>query len=292
MAEPGIPRELLVRPFTTSRGLAHVGRRHLVDGREFRRVGHGAWAVADEEPSYGRRIQGVRERNAPTAVLLGPSAAWAHGCRLAGAEEPVHLAGGSRRGPDLVRWRAVLRDGDVVDTLMGPATSVTRTVVDLARGVGTAGLDHLGRVQWIDAFLWATGLPAVEARRAVCRAVGLHGLDRARRVLADARDGVHSPKETELRLIIVTNGFPEPRTQCPVILDGRMIARLDLGWEEYRAGAEYDGAVHRERRQHSHDLDRHNGIRVARWTVLQVDARLLGRPVDLLARLARLVPRL
>jgi very-short-patch-repair endonuclease len=68
------------------------------------------------------------------------------------------------------------------------------------------------------------------------------------------------------------------------------VARLDLGWPEHRVGLEYDGAVHRERRQHSRDLDRHNAIRTAGWTVLQVDQRILDRAGDLLARLALLVP--
>lgn len=108
----------------------------------------------------------------------------------------------ARRGTDLVRHEAPQRPDDVASTPVGPATSIGRTLVDLARG-----------------------------------------------------------------------------------------AHLDLGWAEYRAGAEYDGRVHREARQHSCDLDRHNGIRLARWTALQVDKRLLSRPDALLARLALLGPR-
>ncbi|MGF1663301.1 MAG: hypothetical protein ACFCVG_12700 [Kineosporiaceae bacterium] len=247
--------------------------------------------VADEDECHGRRIQGVLERTRSRLVLVGPSASWAHGCLLAGVDEPVHVVGRARNGIDLVRHESPLRPGDIVGTPLGAATSLGRTAVDLARGIGTARLDHLGRVVWADAFLRATGLRAAEARAALVAASGLHGLTRARRVLRDARDGVDSPKETELRLLVIAAGFPEPRTQCPVTFGGRVVAHLDLGWEEHRAGAEYDGAVHLERRQHSWDLNRHNGIRVAGWTVLQVDQRLLDRPETLLARLAVVVPR-
>lgn len=291
MSIEGVPAPLLLRPFTTATALAHLTRHELEASSDYRRVGHGAWMVADEDLSHGRRIQGALARNRPGLVLVGPSAAWAHGCLLAEPDSPVHVVGKGREGIDLVRHRTPLRPGDVVRTPLGLATSPRRTAVDLARGVGTGHLDHLGRVVRVDALLRATGLRAADARGALIGASGLHGLATARRVLGDARDGVDSPKETELRLLITGAGFPEPRTQCPVHWNGRVVAHLDLGWQEYRAGAEYDGAVHRERRQHSLDLDRHNGIRVAAWRVLQVDQRLLDRQETLLARLALLVPR-
>jgi hypothetical protein len=285
-----VPPDLARRPFPTRLGLVAVGRHELENGGRYRRVGYGAWMVADEDDSYGRRIQGVLSRQRREPVLVGPSAAWAHGCRHGDPEERVHVAGRARTGRDLVRHPTALSSGDVVATAMGPATSLERTAVDLARGVGTAQLDHRGRVVWVDALLRATGLAAVRARGALVPASGLRGLNEAGLVLRAARDGVDSPKETELRLLVVEAGFPEPRTQCPVLLGGRTVARLDLGWPEHRVGLEYDGAVHRERRQHSRDLDRHNAIRTAGWTVLQVDQRILDRAGDLLARLALLVP--
>jgi very-short-patch-repair endonuclease len=248
--------------------------------------------AAAEQRTHSRLMLAYRERHGPGPVFGGPTAAWAHGCYLAEPTTPVVIVGErSRVATDVVCHRTRLDPGDVVTTRWGRVTSVRRTAVDLSRGVGTADSAHLGRVIWVDALLRATGLPAADARSAVVGAAGLHGLGTARAVLRDARDGVDSPKETELRLLIQDAGFPEPRTQCPVVLDGRVIARLDLGWEDYRVGAEYDGAVHLDRRQHSHDLDRHNGIRAARWTVLQVDRRLLARGDRLVERLGTLVPR-
>jgi very-short-patch-repair endonuclease len=61
------------------------------------------------------------------------------------------------------------------------------------------------------------------------------------------------------------------------------VARLDLGWEAVKVGAEYDGSHHLQRNQHSHDLTRHNRLRALGWTVIQIDADQLRRPDRLVA---------
>jgi hypothetical protein len=115
------------------------------------------------------------------------------------------------------------------------------------------------------------------------------GLPTARDVIARARDGVDSVKETELRLLVVREGFVEPVVQTPVTdPSGRIVASLDLGWPEFRLGLEHDGAVHREYRQPSKDLQRHNMIRSLGWIVVQVDARALADPSRWLAQLRAL----
>jgi hypothetical protein len=50
-----------------------------------------------------------------------------------------------------------------------------------------------------------------------------------------------SPKETWLRLLLVRNGYPRPRTQIPVLSpDGRHWYYLDMGWEDRMLAVEYD----------------------------------------------------
>ena len=73
-------------------------------------------------------------------------------------------------------------------------------------------------------------------------------------------------------------GLPPPTPHLEVRApDGRVIARLDLGWKEQRVGVEYDGEYHdADRQQRSRDRGRHNDLRVIGWTVYQVDA-ILGR---------------
>jgi hypothetical protein len=43
--------------------------------------------------------------------------------------------------------------------------------------------------------------------------------------------GAQSPQETALRLLVIDEGFPRPRTQIHVT-DGNNDAFLDMGWDE------------------------------------------------------------
>jgi hypothetical protein len=292
--EKSVPPELAGGPFRAADAAGLIGRSALA-GPSYRRLLRGVYQAADLTVDHGTMISAVREGGAQ-GVLCGPSAAWALGCRLADPGEPVHLATGDhgcgRDTSGLSRLRTTLDAAEVVPTPWGPATSPARTAVDLARGVGTSALPFPRIVAWVDALVRATPLTSGQARRAGVAAVGLHGIDRARHVLRAVRDGVDSPKETELRLLVIRLGFPEPQVQCPVTeADGLVVASLDLGWRRRRTGLEYDGAVHREALQHSKDLTRLNGIRSLEWHVIQVDNRGLRYPGAWIRQLSRLVPR-
>lgn len=80
---------------------------------------------------------------------------------------------------------------------------------------------------WVDALVRASPLTSAESRRAGVAAVGLPGIGRARRELRAVRDGVDRPKETELRLLVVRLGFPEPQVQCPVRGLGWRVIQID-----------------------------------------------------------------
>ncbi|MGF1661341.1 MAG: hypothetical protein ACFCVG_02525 [Kineosporiaceae bacterium] len=287
-----LPVSLRCGPFSTSAGVAAVGRGALY-GPGYRRVRRGVHVAATEPRTHLTLIRSIRESAGDLPVLLGPSAAYALGCELAGDEDPVHVAMGRTRGgradATVVAHRHDVAADDVVLTRWGPATSPRRTAVDLARGVGTHELGEHARVAWLDALLRVTGLAAADLLDDVRRRSRMPGLPVARRVITRARDGVDSVKETELRLLVVDRGFVEPSVQAPVrTMQGRIVALLDLGWEEQRLGLEYDGAVHRESRQHSKDLRRHNRIRGRGWTVLQVDRSGLAEPDEWLGQLAEL----
>ena len=284
---------LHAQPFRTAEALPLVGRAAL-RGPRYRRVMHGVHQVAEDDLGHGRRIQGFRARHDGPFVLLGRSAAWAHGACWADQDDPVAVA--IRAPHQLARTRevvphlATLRPGDVVDKPLGPATSLGRTAVDLARGIGGPFRSLLDRVSDVDALVRSTRLTADQARAAASACSGLRGVRDARRVLSSCRDGVDSRPETRLRLLLLGAGLPEPRTQCPVrTAGGRVVARLDLGWPELRLGCEYDGAGHLDPRQVRADLRRHNGIREAGWLVLQVDRHQIGRPDEVLRQMAALL---
>lgn len=285
--------DLHSRPFRTADALPLVGRGAL-RGPRYKRVMHGVHQVAEDDDGHGRRIQGFRARHDGPFVLLGRSAAWAHGACWAGPADPVTVAIRTAhqlaRTAEVVPHLASLEPRDVVLTPLGPATSLGRTAVDLARAVGTPDRSFADRVADVDALVRATPLTADGARAAADACRRLRGVRGARDVLEACRDGVDSRPETRLRLLLRSGGLPEPMTQCPVrSADGRLVARLDLGWPDLRVGCEYDGEVHLAPGQVRKDLRRHNAVREAGWLVLQVDRHQLARPVEVLRQVGALL---
>jgi hypothetical protein len=97
-----------------------------------------------------------------------------------------------------------------------------------------------------------------------------HGM--LRRALLETRMGPRSPKETQLRLLLVRAGLPEPEVSW-VLRDvhGRRVAELDLAYPRWRVGPEYDGRVHADDdRQFARDADRWAAIRALGWDHVRV----------------------
>jgi hypothetical protein len=287
-----VPGALRGHVFTRAEALQHVSADAL-RGSAYTRLARGVYTV-ETEVTHGLRIDAVRKVLGESPVLVGPSAAWALGARLAGRDCPVHVAvtTGVRRQAVLVPHRVAVPPEAVLVTPYGLATTPARTCLDLARGVGSSRWSHDWRVAAVEAVLHATTCRSGDVRTLARSTIGLHGLDEARAVIRLTRDGAESVRETLLRLLIVRNGFVEPERQVEVYGgDGLFVARLDMGWRTSRAGAEYDGAGHREDERHAADLTRHNGLRAIRWRVLQVDKRGMEKPRRFLRQLAEIAPR-
>ncbi|MGI8880170.1 MAG: DUF559 domain-containing protein [Jatrophihabitans sp.] len=103
---------------------------------------------------------------------------------------------------------------------------------------------------------------------------GARGIVRLRQALSEADAGAESPWETRTRLAVIRAGLPRPLTQVQVrARSSAVIARLDLGWPQWRVGLEYDGAQHwLDPDQRSRDLSRGNALTALGWTVLRVNA--------------------
>jgi very-short-patch-repair endonuclease len=118
------------------------------------------------------------------------------------------------------------------------------------------------------------------------------GIRRYERVLALVDDGAQSPQESRLRVRLVLAGLPRPQTQYVVVDRGRVVARLDLGWPEYRLGVEYDGLHHvGSSAQMGRDRKRHNDLLRAQWDVLYVTAERLRDDFDGIVAEVRAVMR-
>lgn len=116
-----------------------------------------------------------------------------------------------------------------------------------------------------------------ELRTRVVSAQG-RGVVRARAALAEVREGVESPMETALRLLLVRAGLPEPVCGFQLIAGRRHVGWFDLAWPEWRVIAEYDGDLHRTSTvQYERDIHRFDAAADADWRVIRVRAHGVSR---------------
>lgn len=137
----------------------------------------------------------------------------------------------------------------------------------------------------------ARRLPIQLLADAVDRGRRRPGITVLREALALIRPGVESPKETELRLMIVRAGLPEPEVNVErFAADGSYLGRPDLSYGWCRLALEYQGDHHRtDRATWRVDLSRREGFEDAGWRVVLVsDDDLRGAAASvLLARIRR-----
>lgn len=145
---------------------------------------------------------------------------------------------------------------------------------DRARAQVLHELDLLIAADW----LLASGTTKDELADALAR-VRRRGGRALERALDDARPGSESPKETETRLVLMRAGLPEPEINATLLdAHGRFVARLDLGYPEYRVAIEYDGRHHADAAQFTRDADRWAAIEAEGWILVRVLSHHLETP--------------
>ncbi|MGO4119798.1 hypothetical protein [Arthrobacter sp. YAF16] len=98
---------------------------------------------------------------------------------------------------------------------------------------------------------------------------GKPGYQKAARARILMRSGTDSPKETELRLLLLRHGLPEPAVNVPMFDEtGRWIQDPDLSYEVERVAIQYDGGHHATPAQRRSDIFRDENARDAGWRVV------------------------
>lgn len=215
-------------------------------------------------------------------VIAGFSAAGLHGSQWVDDARAVELIHDNRRPPTGIRTHADRIEQDEIALIAGlPVTTAARTALDLGCWYST---DE--SVAAIDALLAATDLKVSEGELLAERYPGRRGIRRARDALDLADGGSQSPKETWLRLLLIRAGFPRPQTQIPVCDEyGEEFAYLDMGWEDLKVAAEYDGEQHRTNKwRYRWDIRRQEKIERRGWLDIRVVAG--DRPADIIRRVA------
>jgi hypothetical protein len=100
---------------------------------------------------------------------------------------------------------------------------------------------------------------------------GARGVAKLKAVLPLVDGGAASPQETRLRLLFIDAGFPKPTTQIAIYDEcGRYVRTIDIGWEDFMVGAEYDGDQHRTNRaQYIKDMRVWPKLAALGWNVVR-----------------------
>lgn len=111
-----------------------------------------------------------------------------------------------------------------------------------------------------------------QLRQRVDSLPGMRGVTRLRAAMELIRPGSESPKETELRLLLLRAGFPEPELNVDIFdRAGRLIGRGDLVFRAHKVLVEYDGSQHADdRRQFHRDVNRLDDFSEEDWRVVRV----------------------
>jgi hypothetical protein len=135
------------------------------------------------------------------------------------------------------------------------------------------GRRHIGR----------PSLTTVEDIRMLMNKGRRRGAERLRAALDLIREDSWSPRESQVRCILLAAGLPEPDLNIDVFDDrGVFLGCVDMAYPEHRVAVEYLGIVHDT--QWARDVERIAALRAAGWTVIEVTSVLLRRPEVLVNR--------
>nr|VTO98435.1 hypothetical protein BIN_B_02536 [Mycobacterium riyadhense] len=220
-----------------------------------------------------------------TATVAGLSAAALH--RTAWIDDwlPAELNRRSRdKTPGIILHSDALGDDEVCVRDGIRVTTPARTAFDLGRrkGLTTA-------VIRLDALTRATEVKVTDVELLADRHRGARGLVQLRQALPLVDGGAESPYETRTRLVLIGAGLPRPQTQIEALNDwGGVLARIDMGWAEWRVGVEFDGAQHwTDAARRTRDIDRLAELEARGWIIIRVSADMLRNRHDVVVTRVR-----
>ena len=268
---PTPPPHLRNQPFTVAAArTAGVGRRRT-RARDLVSPCYGVRATAATPDSSLKRVHALAAVTGAIVSHLSAAVLW--GFPLPQALENlavIHLT--SRPGQRAVRHKNVvghqqaLEPEEIVTGVRVSCTSPLRTWFDLA---GILSLDDLVNA---GDFLLRRRNPLTtlaELDAFLAGKQGRAGYRRAMKARSLIRAGTDSPKETELRLLLIRHGLPEPGINVPMFDEtGGWIQDPDLSYEQERIAIQYDGGHHAGPAQRRSDIFRDENARDAGWRVV------------------------
>jgi hypothetical protein len=233
-------------------------------------IHHDVYLPTDAEVTAVMRAKAAWLWSRRNGVIGGQSAAALHGAKWVDAGGPAVILYDNRHSPIGIRTWADRLDDDEIELVDGiRVTTPARTALDIACRYPVDSA-----VAKIDALARATKLKMADVEILAERYARRRGIRRARVALDLVDAGAESPRETWLRLLFIRAGFPRPQTQIPVYNEyGVLIAVLDMGWEDIKVAADYEGDHHRTRTRFNKDIRRHEEVTELGWIDVRVTSQ-------------------
>lgn len=238
-------------------------------------------------PTCWDRAYGAWLWSGRRGVIAGVAASALHYAKWIDDNIPIEMLWRNTRPPNGLIVRAESWAIDEVKVVANTkVTTAPRTIFDLGR--------HLERdraVARIDALLTLGQVSIDDVLPLIARYPYARGMRRLKTALALADAGAESPQETRIRLALTDAGMRPAGTQIPVFDSrGRIVAKVDMGWEDLKVAVQYDGKHHQtDRVTYVRDMKVNRDLEWLGWIVIRViaedaDADVVGRVATALYR--------
>lgn len=274
------------KPFTRAQAVAAGIDPRLLRSKAFRRIFKGVYVSADRPPSSLLQAEAVLCIHPPGAFVSHVTAGRVYGVPLphhADEHVSVFTEEDRRRRKGVVCHLA--QPDARVGVLRGTRISMpVRLFIELASMLSLVDLVIVG--DFMVRKDWTTPAQLV----ASCRDSNDRHAAAALRAALYVRDGVDSPMETRLRMLIVLAGLPEPQVNFKVRDEyGSVLRRFDLSYPDLKLIVEYDGRQHAEDTvQYDIDIYRREDLDRWGWRIVVVTAKgIYQKPEETLFRVHR-----
>ncbi|MGK2904588.1 MAG: hypothetical protein ACSLE7_17330 [Mycobacterium sp.] len=232
------------------------------------------------DPTIRDRARGAWLWSGRRGVITGVAASALHWAKWVDDDVPIEMLWRNTHPPAGIVARNERFAADEVMTISGvPVATHVRTIFDLGRH-----LQDDQAVARIDALLWRGQVSVEDVDPLVLRYPAAPGIRKLKAALTRADGGAESPRETRLRLALREAGLAPTGTQIPVYdAQGRMVAKVDMGWEDLKIAVQYDGRHHQtDRMTYVRDQKVNRALAALGWIVIRAitedsDADVIGR---------------
>ena len=275
-----IPDEVRGRAFTVNQALAIGLTRRMLQSTRFVMIHRTVYVEAGLELTLDILVRADLLVLPPGACVSHVTALQWHGVTL-GSKSPRHYSTVSSTQTRLAGVVLHRRGGTLSPRLVRgiPVLGPDRTLVDCGTLLSQANLVRAGDM------LVRLGLTTPDVLKMYAAERHLDGVVRTRRSTRLVRSKVDSVRETDVRLLLILSGLPEPGVNLVISADGHFLARGDLVYVEFKVVVEYDGWQHeRDARQRRKDIHRRERLEAAGWRVIIITADDMRHPASVAGR--------